>query len=179
METARYAAVKAERRYRAVDPENRLVARGLENAWETALRHLADAETELAHREAARPKTLTPQEKAAILALGDNLATVWDAPTTTDRDRKQLLHTLLDEVNITAHRGDTDSHADLIVRWKGGAISELTVRTQAHPDQHAAHRRGHRRPAASPRRPLPRRDDRAHPQPARPPHRPRTVIHRR
>ena len=127
VETARYAAVKAERRYRAVDPENRLVARGLENAWETALRHLADAETELAHREAARPKTLTPQEKAAILALGDNLATVWDAPTTTDRDRKQLLHTLLDEVNITAHRGDTDSHADLIVRWKGGAISELTV----------------------------------------------------
>ncbi|MBV8266711.1 MAG: recombinase family protein [Planctomycetaceae bacterium] len=127
VETARYAVTKAERRYRAVDPENRLVARGLENAWETALRHLADAETELAHREAARPKTLTPQEKAAILALGDNLATVWDAPTTTDRDRKQLLHTLLDEVNITAHRGDTDSHADLIVRWKGGAISELTV----------------------------------------------------
>ena len=127
VETARYAAVKAERRYRAVDPENRLVARGLENAWETALRHLAAAETELAHREAARPKTLTPQEKAAILALGDNLATVWDAPTTTDRDRKQLLHTLLDEVNITAHRGDTDSRADLIVRWKGGAISELTV----------------------------------------------------
>ena len=127
VETARYAAVKAERRYRAVDPENRLVARGLENAWETALRRLADAETELAHRAAARPKTLTPQEKAAILALGDNLATVWDAPTTTDRDRKQLLRTLLDEVNITAHRSDTDSHADLIVRWKGGAISELTV----------------------------------------------------
>ena len=134
VETARYAAVKAERRYRAVDPENRLVARGLENAWETALRHLADAETELAHRQAARPKTLTPQEKAAILALGDNLATVWDAPTTTDRDRKQLLHTLLDEVNITAHRGDTDSHADLIVRWKGGAISELTVALKRTPN---------------------------------------------
>jgi len=100
VETARYAAVQAERRYRAVDPENRLVARGLENAWETALRHLADAETELAHREAARPKTPTPQEKAAILALGDNLATVWDAPTTTDRDRKQLtgltVHCVLD-----------------------------------------------------------------------------------
>lgn len=52
---------------------------------------------------------------------------MWQAATTTDRDRKQLLHTLLDEVNITVHRGDTDSHAELIVRWKGGAISELTV----------------------------------------------------
>ena len=127
VETARYAVTRAERRYQAVDPENRLVARGLENAWETALRHLADAETELSQREAARPKTLTPQEKSAILALGDNLEAVWAAATTTDRDRKQLLHTLLDEVNITVHRGDTDSHADLIVRWKGGAISELTV----------------------------------------------------
>ena len=127
VETARYAVTRAERRYQAVDPENRLVARGLENAWETALRHLADAETELSQREAARPKTLTPQEKSAILALGDNLEAVWAAATTTDRDRKQLLHTLLDEVNITVHRGDTDSHAELIVRWKGGAISELTV----------------------------------------------------
>ena len=49
---------------------------------------LADAEAELARREARRPKTLTPQEKTAILAFGDNLAAAWDAPTTTDRDRK-------------------------------------------------------------------------------------------
>src|SRR6478609_714715 len=30
-----------------------------------------------------------------ILALGDNLDQVWSAPTTTDRDRKELLRTLL------------------------------------------------------------------------------------
>ena len=73
VEQARYHAGRAERRYRAVDPDNRLVARGLETEWETALQHLADAEAELARREAARPKTLTPQEKTAILALGDDL----------------------------------------------------------------------------------------------------------
>ena len=127
VETARYQASKAERRYRAVDPENRLVARGLEKAWEHALQQLADAEAELARRESTRPKTLTAQEKSAILALGDNLETVWDAQTTTDRDRKQLLRTLLDEVTIGVHRNTTDSHAELVVRWKGGAISELTV----------------------------------------------------
>jgi len=33
---------------------------------------------------------------------------VWDAPTTTDKDRKQLLRTLIDEVNITARRDDPD-----------------------------------------------------------------------
>src|SRR6266566_338358 len=127
VEQARYQAARAERRYRAIDPDNRLVARGLETEWNTALQQLADAEAELARREAARPKTLSPAERAAILALGDDLGQVWDAPTTTDKDRKQLLRTLLDEVNITARRDDPDPHARLILRWKGGAISELTV----------------------------------------------------
>src|SRR6266487_89454 len=127
VEQARYQAVKAERRYRAVDPENRLVARGLETEWNTALQRLADAEAELARRETARPKSLTPAERAAILALGDDLGQVWDGPSTTDKDRKQLLRTLIDEVNITARRDDPDPHARLVLRWKGGAITELTV----------------------------------------------------
>src|SRR5881394_3994533 len=37
VERARYNAARAERRYRAVDPDNRLVARGLETEWNTAL----------------------------------------------------------------------------------------------------------------------------------------------
>ena len=127
VEQARYQAVKAERRYRAVDPENRLVARGLETGWNTALQQLADAEAELTRRQTARPKALTPAERDAILALGDDLGQIWDAPTTTDKDRKQLLRTLIEEVNITARRDDPDPHARLVLRWKGGAITELTV----------------------------------------------------
>jgi hypothetical protein len=72
VERARYEPGRAERRYRAVDCDNRLVARGLETGWNTALQALADAEAKLARREAARPKTLTPQEKSAIPALGDD-----------------------------------------------------------------------------------------------------------
>jgi hypothetical protein len=127
VEQARYHAARAERRYLAVDPDNRLVARGLEAAWEHALRGLADAEAELARRQTTRPAPLTPEEKQAILALGDDLGAVWDAPTTTDKDRKQLLRTLLEEVNITLHRDDPGPHAAVVLRWKGGAISELTV----------------------------------------------------
>jgi len=133
MERARYAATKAERRYAAVDPENRLVARGLETAWEKALRDLADAQAELARRETARPTTLSAAERAVILALGDDLHQVWTAPTTTDRDRKQLLRTLLDEVNITVDRDNGRNQANLILRWKGGAISELTVPIKRRP----------------------------------------------
>jgi DNA invertase Pin-like site-specific DNA recombinase/transposase-like protein len=127
LEQARYAAAKAERRYQAVDPENRLVARGLETAWEKALTELAAAEAELVKREKARPKALTTEERATVLALGDDLEAVWDAATTTDKDRKRLLRTLLEEVNITVERDHTDGRAELVLRWRGGAISELTV----------------------------------------------------
>jgi excisionase family DNA binding protein len=133
VEQARYQAAKAERRYRAVDPDNRLVARGLETEWEQALAALADAQAELARREQARPATLTSTERAQILALGDDLGKVWHAPTTTDKDRKQLLRTLLDEVAITAHRDHADGRAELLLRWRGGAVSELTVPLKRQP----------------------------------------------
>jgi len=127
VEQARYAAMKAERRYRAVDPENRLVARGLETEWNTALQAVTDAEAELARREQRRPAALTDDERAAILALGDNLDQVWAADTTTDKDRKQLLRTLLEQVHITVCRDDPNPRAELLLRFKGGAISELSV----------------------------------------------------
>ncbi|MGO9511552.1 MAG: recombinase family protein [Mycobacterium sp.] len=63
VEQARYHAGQAERRYRAVDPDNRLVARGLETEWNTALQALADAQAELARRQAARPKPLPHKRK--------------------------------------------------------------------------------------------------------------------
>src|SRR4029453_11085830 len=63
----------------------------------------------------------------AILALGDDLDRLWSAPTTTDKDRKQLLRTLLEDVTISLHRDHTEGRADLVLRWKGGAITELSV----------------------------------------------------
>jgi DNA invertase Pin-like site-specific DNA recombinase len=127
VEQARYAALKAERRYRAVDPDNRLVARGLETEWNTALQDVAHAETELTRREQRRPTTVSDVERASILALGADLNQVWDAATTTDKDRKQLLRTLLEEVHITVHRDHADPHADLLLRFKGGVLTNLTV----------------------------------------------------
>ena len=58
VERAGYEAQRAERRYRAVDAENRLVARGLEAEWETRLQELTAAQGELARREQQRPRAL-------------------------------------------------------------------------------------------------------------------------
>ena len=125
VERARYNAQRAERRYRAVDPENRLVARGLEAEWESALLELKAAESELSDREHARPRSLTHEERDTILALGKDLKRIWFAPTTSDRDRKELLRTLLDDVTLRVERDKYNAH--LTLRWRGGLFSEVNV----------------------------------------------------
>ena len=125
VERARYQAERAERRYRQVEPEHRLVARGLERDWEQALTAVAQAEAELTLREQQRPLTLTQAEREQLLALGADLGRVWSAATTTDRDRKQLLRTLIEEVIVDVIR--EERRATLTIRWKGGAITELVV----------------------------------------------------
>ena len=123
LERARYGAQRAERRYRAVDPDNRLVARGLEAEWESALRELKAAEAELANREHSRPRRLSGEERDSILSLGQDLKGVWSAPSTNDRDRKELLRTLLEEVTLSVEREKSNAH--LMLRWRGGLFSEL------------------------------------------------------
>ena len=118
VESARYEADRAERQFKAVEPENRLVARGLETEWEKRLRDLANAEAELARREQQRPRTLTLKQRETMATLGDDLERVWSAATTTDRDRKELLNTLLEEVILTVERAEHNAH--LTLRWRGG-----------------------------------------------------------
>ena len=133
VERASYAASLAERRYRAVDPDNRLVARGLERAWEESLTGLETAKAELARREQERPRMLSIEERSRIGTLGPDLAAVWTAVTTTPRDRKELLGTLIEDVIVKVERDKSAAH--LTVRWKGGALTDsdldLPVKRQA------------------------------------------------
>ena len=125
VERASYAVSLAERRYRAVDPDNRLVARGLEREWEESLTSLETAKAELARREQQRPRVLSIEEHSRLCALGPDLAAVWAATTTTPRDRKELLGTLIDEVIVKVERDKCAAH--LTLRWKGGALTEIDL----------------------------------------------------
>ena len=125
VERARYETERAERRYRTVEPENRLVARTLEADWEHRLSDFSSAQAELAQRQTQFPDRLTDPQRKRIHSLGEDLMRVWEAPTTTYRDRKELLRTLLEEVNIKVEPGRPDAH--LILRWRAGAVSELNI----------------------------------------------------
>ncbi len=125
VERASYEAQRAERRYRAVDPDNRLVARGLEREWEEHLRALDAARAELERRERERPRVISQAERDHLLALGPDLAAVWQAATTAPRDRKELLHTLIEDVTVMVDRDHAAAH--LTLRWKGGALNEIDL----------------------------------------------------
>jgi DNA-binding MarR family transcriptional regulator len=118
LERAGYQAERARRQYQLAEPENRLVARQLEKDWEAALAGRQRLGEEYDRFTAARPRTLTAAEREQIRALAGDLPAVWDAPTTTDADRKQLIRHLVEQVRITVL--GTSEEVDVEVTWAGG-----------------------------------------------------------
>ena len=128
VERARYEADRAERAFCQVEPENRLVARSLEARWEARLAALAEAGQAL---EAARD-TLPPLPgRDDLEKLAADLPALWNAPTTSARDRKRLLRTLIADVTVLPEpdRGK----ARIGIRWHTGATDKLTIDRPVHP----------------------------------------------
>ena len=125
VERAQFEAERARRQFDAVEPENRLVARSLEREWEQRLVVLRQAEADLARQRCRRPPTLTAEEVAWLSKAGADLHAIFDAPTTTQRERKQLLRALICEVVITVDRAA--GRADGRIVWEGGATTNFTV----------------------------------------------------
>jgi excisionase family DNA binding protein len=132
-ERATYEAQRAERQYMEVEPENRVVARELERRWNAKLIELSrvreQAQTAMAHQQ-----PLTEQEVARAQRLGKDVVAVWRAPTTTNKDRKRLLRTLIEEVQV---RTEEQRHYGRIV-WMGGATTDIEVQRVRRGQTHVA-----------------------------------------
>jgi DNA invertase Pin-like site-specific DNA recombinase len=118
LERAGYQAERARRQYQLVEPENRLVARQLEKDWEAALAERQRLGEEYDRFAAARPRMLTAAEREQIRALAADLPAVWNAPTTTDADRKQLIRHLVEHVRVMVL--GTSEKMDVEIVWAGG-----------------------------------------------------------
>ena len=118
VERGRYAADRARRQYQLADPENRLVTRQLEADWESALAEAGRLEAEYQRFAEQTPAVLAPAERDAIRSLASDLPRVWDAPTTTRADRKELLRILTDDVTV-AVEGDSEI-VNVDITWAGG-----------------------------------------------------------
>ena len=125
VERAKFEAERAGRQFDACEPENRLVARTLEGKLEQGLAATERERGKLAMLERGRPAPLTDQERGALARLARDLPRLWDAKSTSDRDRKELLRTLISEIVLTIH--SDERRAEVEICWEGGARTELTV----------------------------------------------------
>jgi len=126
LERLRYEAALAERQFRRVDPDNRLVAGELERRWEQALRQLKQAQ-ELPQEESSvnQPASiLSPTLRAALADLGKKLPDIWNTGVLSREHQKALLRCLIDKVVV--HRPVHDRVRVRIV-WRGGATTTTDI----------------------------------------------------
>jgi hypothetical protein len=128
LERARATAGRAERQYQVTEPENRLVGRTLERRWEEALQEVRELEEEYARFRQSRPTALTRAEVEQIRSLAGDLPGLWEAATTTVRDRQQVIRFLVERVEVVVE-GISDRVLATIT-WVGG---QATVHELARP----------------------------------------------
>ena len=121
-ERAAYETDRAARQYQAVEPENRLVARTLERAWEEKLQAQQTLEEEYHRFLQQQSRVLTAEERDAIRQLAADIPALWSAPTTTTADRKEILRQVVERVEVDA-QGKTEQ-VRVCITWAGGGQSE-------------------------------------------------------
>jgi DNA invertase Pin-like site-specific DNA recombinase len=129
LEQARYDARLAQRQYDAIDPENRLVAAELERRWNEKLERVVQLEQAYARAEQAGRWSITAEQRTVVRALAQDLPAIWEAPTTTNQERKQLLRFAIDTVHLDgkSHPGEIE----IQIHWHTGTITRLRVKRPA------------------------------------------------
>jgi Recombinase/Recombinase zinc beta ribbon domain len=123
IERAQYEADLARRRYKAVDPENRLVARSLERDWNEKLTEVEKLQREQSMLPKQAALLLTAEQREQIRRLADDLPSIWHASTTTFVERKQLMRWLIKDVTLSK-RGNV---IDVAIRWQTEALTHLAI----------------------------------------------------
>jgi hypothetical protein len=123
LERAHYEADLARRRFMAVEPENRLVARTLEGAWNAKLQVVDQLAREYAERPQPSLAPLSPAERQRIVALAQDVPALWHAPTTSQAARKQLLRFLIRAVPLML----TAETIDIGIRWQSDVITQQAI----------------------------------------------------
>jgi DNA invertase Pin-like site-specific DNA recombinase len=118
LERSRYEVARAARQYRLVEPENRLVVRELERQWEEKLAQKTTLDEEYHRFQTSQPRLLTDVEHEGIRALAQDIPALWEAPTTTDQDRKEILRQVVERIDVDTE-GNTE-RVGLTIHWAGG-----------------------------------------------------------
>jgi DNA invertase Pin-like site-specific DNA recombinase len=125
VEQARYEARLAARRYEAVDPEQRLVAKELEARWNVALQKVQELEQKREESDRQSPSASRPSSQV-LRSLAQDLPTVWNSPAADMRLKQRILHILIRE--IIADVDENNREIVLLIHWAGDHHSEVRVK---------------------------------------------------
>ena len=95
-----YQAQLAQRRYEEVDPSHRLVAATLEQRWNQALEEAQRLKDDYQKYRQQQGLVLTGKQQVELLALAEDLPRLWQAQTTSAKDRKRMLRLLIKDLTV-------------------------------------------------------------------------------
>ena len=117
VEKARYEADLTERRYKQVDPANRLVAGQLESHWESALKEHQVAIEELDALRNQKSIQLSDEEQQELRDTCADIQALWDQSLSVI-EKKEIIRLLIDRVDVDVI--DNSERVSLHVHWSGG-----------------------------------------------------------
>jgi len=125
IERAQYEADHAQRQYMLAEPENRLVARTLESAWNKRLQELDQVEQDYAAHCSKKPWQPTEAESADILRLAEQIPAVWNAPSSTPKEKKRIIRILIEDVTVMAEALESD--CSIGIRFRSGCCETVPL----------------------------------------------------
>ena len=125
LERANFEAERAGRHYQQVEPENRLVARQLAVVWEEKLNTQKQLTEEYERFCLQQPSQLSGAEKEAIRQLASDIPQLWNAVTTTPRQRKEIIRQIVQAITVDVEKDSEFVHVR--IDWVGGTFVQSRI----------------------------------------------------
>lgn len=123
---AQYEARLAERQYKAVDPDNRLVAANLEHQWEDKLKARRVIQEDYERFQSAPLKQqITPEMHEQFRHISDALPSLWASGRVTNAQKKELLRSLIKTVILNRVAADK---VEIRIVWISGHCTIMHAR---------------------------------------------------
>jgi DNA invertase Pin-like site-specific DNA recombinase len=134
LKRARYEAHLADRQYRAVDPDNRLVAAELEHRWEQKLQQLQEVSEDYERfQQTPSALELSPELRDQFQRISETLPELW--PSLSNVQKKDLLRSLISRVILSKEAAD---RIEVRIVWISGHYSVAYAQPPIHRQRDAA-----------------------------------------
>jgi DNA invertase Pin-like site-specific DNA recombinase len=119
-----YEAKRAFEQYDVVDARNRLAAAELERRWNEKLEEIEATRQQLSGLEGKR-HSLSSEEEAEIVSMGENFAEVWHSDHCVPTLKKMIFRTAIEEIIVRTD--GTNETLRFTIHWKGGVHTQLEM----------------------------------------------------